>query len=512
MYRGARVYDETEPDMTILNELSAVELRDRITGGEIKSVDAAEAVFQAIAAWDPFLHAYNSTFRESTLRGAEKIDRDRAAGKKPGLLSGVPIAIKDNICTTFGTTTCSSKMLADFRSPYNASVVEKLQNAGALIVGKTNLDEFAMGSSTENSAFGPTHNPWNTRRVPGGSSGGSAAATAAGLCSAALGSDTGGSIRQPASLCGIVGLKPTYGLVSRYGLVAFASSLNQIGPLARTVADAALLLQVIAGHDPRDSTSWPEPSDDYLSELEKPFEEVRLGLPEEFTGEGVDAEVASAVRTAVEFYRAQGAKIVPVSLPHTRYGIAAYYVIAPAEAASNLARYDGVHYGHRAAHPEDLYDLYAASRAQGFGPEVQRRIMLGTYALSAGYYDAYYLRALKVRQLIKHDFDEAFQQCDFIACPTSPTVAFELGAKSGDPLRMYLCDVFTVTCNIAGIPGMNIPCGFSSDGLPIGLQLLGPIFSERRMLRLARQYEKNHDWHKRRPQPPAAEPRHKQPD
>ena len=484
------------------HDLTARELRDRIVAGGLSCEQAIQETIEAIASWDGSLHAFNCTFPDSALEQARQIDRRRADGEPLGALAGLPIAIKDNLCTTFGATTCSSKMLANFHSPYQATVVEKLLGADAVIIGKTNLDEFAMGSSTENSAFGPTCNPWNTRCVPGGSSGGSAAATAAGLCAAALGSDTGGSIRQPASLCGIVGVKPTYGLVSRYGLVAFASSLDQIGPMARTVGDAALLLQVIAGPDPRDSTSWPQPPPDYLADLEEPLEGVRLGLPREFTDERVQPEVAAAVRQAVEFYRGQGADIVPVSLPHTRYGIAAYYVIAPAEASSNLARYDGVHYGYRTAHPEDLYDLYAASRAEGFGPEVQRRIMLGTYALSSGYYDAYYLRALKIRQLIKRDFDEAFKQCDFLVGATSPTVAFELGAKRNDPLAMYLCDVFTVTCNIAGIPGLSLPCGFSAAGLPIGLQLLGPAFSEPRMLRLARQYEKHHDWHRRRPPPP----------
>ena len=488
----------------MINELSALEVRNKIASGELTAQAAAQANLSAIAQSDQHLHAYNAVFADRAMQKAQAIDQAKAAGKPQGLLAGVPIAIKDNLCTTFGATTCSSKMLQNFHSPYDATVVKKLEQAGAVILGKTNLDEFAMGSSTENSAFGPTRNPWNTQCVPGGSSGGSAAATAARLCAAALGSDTGGSIRQPASLCGIVGLKPTYGLVSRYGLVAFASSLDQIGPMTRTVEDAALLLQVIAGHDPLDSTSWPEPVPDYLSELDKPLQGVRIGLPTEFSGEGIEPEVNSAIAKAVEFYRSQGTTVVPVNLPHTKYGIAAYYVIAPAEASSNLSRYDGVHYGHRTAKPENLFDLYAASRAEGFGPEVQRRIMLGTYALSSGYYDAYYVRALRVRQLIKQDFDRAFEKCDFIACPTSPTVAFELGAKSGDPLQMYLCDVFTVTCNIAGIPGMNIPCGFSQAGLPIGLQILGPTFSEQRMLRLARMYEKNHDWHTRKPSLPQA--------
>ena len=483
----------------MINQLSALQIRNKIAAGEITASAAAEACLSAISRSDSQLHAYNAVFADRAMERAAFIDKAKAAGQSLGLLAGVPIAIKDNLCTTFGATTCSSKMLRNFHSPYDATVVNKLEAAGAVIIGKTNLDEFAMGSSTENSAFGPTRNPWNPQCVPGGSSGGSAAATAARLCAAALGSDTGGSIRQPASLCGIVGLKPTYGLVSRYGLVAFASSLDQIGPMARTVEDAALLLQVIAGHDPLDSTSWPEPVPDYLSDLDKPLQGMRIGLPAEFSGAGIEPEVSNAIAAAVEFYRSQGATVVPVNLPHTKYGIAAYYVIAPAEASSNLSRYDGVHYGHRTAKPENLFDLYAASRAEGFGPEVQRRIMLGTYALSSGYYDAYYLRALRVRHLIKRDFDQAFEKCDFIACPTSPTVAFELGAKSGDPLQMYLCDVFTVTCNIAGIPGMNIPCGFSRSGLPIGLQILGPTFSEQRMLRMARMYEKHHDWHTREP-------------
>ena len=483
----------------MLHELSALETRQRIAAGEISSRQATEAVFARIRSLEPKLHCFNSTFEDQAMARAAEIDQLRSAGKPLGPLAGVPIALKDNLCTNFGTTTCSSKMLADFHAPYNATVIEKLSAAGAVFIGKTNLDEFAMGSSTENSAFGPTRNPWNTSRVPGGSSGGSAAATAARLCAASLGSDTGGSIRQPASLCGIVGLKPTYGLVSRYGLVAFASSLDQIGPMTRTVSDAALLLQVLAGHDPLDSTSWPAEPQDYLSEIDKPLESVRIGLPEEFFEAGTDPDVLRAVNTAIDFYKSQGATVVPVKLPHTKYGIAAYYVIAPAEASSNLARYDGVHYGHRTRNASDIYDLYAGSRAEGFGPEVQRRIMLGTYALSSGYYDAYYVRALKIRTLIKHDFDEAFKQCDFIACPTSPTTAFEIGSKSGDPLQMYLCDVFTVTCNIAGIPGMNIPCGFSKERLPIGLQIFGPTFSEARMFRLARQYEKHHNWHTQTP-------------
>jgi len=483
----------------MLSDLSATQLRDAIARGEVSSVQATTTVLSAIDKLNPQLHAYNSIFPQRALEKAAAIDALRAAGQPIGALGGVPIALKDNMCTTFGRTTCSSKMLENFQSPYDATVVQKLEAAGAVILGKTNLDEFAMGSSTENSAFGPTHNPWDTQRVPGGSSGGSAAATAARLCYAALGSDTGGSIRQPAALCGLVGLKPTYGLVSRYGLVAFASSLDQIGPFTRTVEDCALLLNVIAGHDALDSTSWPAAVPDYTRDLDQPLQGLRVGLAREYMGGGTEAEVMASIQAAINFYRDQGATLVDVSLPHTQYGIAAYYIIAPAEASSNLARYDGVHYGHRTAQPQDLIDLYAASRAEGFGPEVKRRIMLGTYALSSGYYDAYYLRALKVRQLIKNDFDQAFQQCDVIACPTSPSVAFKIGEKADDPLAMYLSDVFTVTCNIAGIAGLSLPCGFSTNHLPIGMQLLGPTFSEAKLLRIARQYERAHDWHTRRP-------------
>ncbi len=486
----------TEPSTA---DLSAFELAAKIARREIKAVDAAHAYLNRVKSQDAKIHAFNEIYAEDLLAAAAMADRSLDAGEKPGPLAGVPIALKDNLCTLQGHTTCSSKMLQNFRSPYDATVVTRLKAAGALVVGKTNLDEFAMGSSTENSAFGPTRNPWNPNCVPGGSSGGSAAAVAARMCAAALGSDTGGSIRQPAALCGIVGLKPTYGRVSRYGLVAFASSLDQIGPMTRDVRDAALFLNVIAGPDTKDSTSWPQTPPDYLREIDRPPEKIRIGLPKEFLGEGLSPEVSKAIHKAVDFFRGHGAEIVEVSLPHTRYGIAAYYVIAPAEASSNLARYDGVHYGHRTAHAEDLIDLYAASRAEGFGPEVQRRIMLGTYALSSGYYDAYYLRAQKVRQLIKADFDHAFKACDVILSPTTPDVAFELGAKSGDPLAMYLCDVFTVTCNIAGIPGMSLPCGFSPSGLPIGMQLLGPLFSESVLLRLARFYETAHDWHRRKP-------------
>jgi aspartyl-tRNA(Asn)/glutamyl-tRNA(Gln) amidotransferase subunit A len=480
-----------------LANLSATELCGQLASGKVSSREATQFTLDAIARLNPTLNAYNASFAERALERADLADKQRGQG----LLAGVPISIKDNMCTPFGTTTCSSKMLKDFRAPYTATVVEKLEAAGAVILGKTNLDEFAMGSSTENSAFGPSKNPWNTRCVPGGSSGGAAAACAARMGFGGLGSDTGGSIRQPAALCGIVGLKPTYGLVSRYGLVAFASSLDQIGPMTLTVEDAARFLQVIAGPDGKDSTSWPEKVPDYLAELDTPVKGLRIGLPKEFFDvEGMEPEVKASVLAAIDWYKQQGATLVDVSLPHTKYGIAAYYIIAPAEASSNLARYDGVHYGYRTPKPDDLFDLYAASRGEGFGPEVKRRIMLGTYALSAGYADKFYLQALKVRAKIKQDFDEAFQKCDVIAGPTSPTVAFEFGSKTDNPLQMYLCDVFTVTCNIAGIPGLSLPCGFSGSGLPIGLQLLGPTFSEQTLLRTARQYEKAHEWTKRRPQ------------
>jgi aspartyl-tRNA(Asn)/glutamyl-tRNA(Gln) amidotransferase subunit A len=473
--------------------------REAIRSKKISSMELTRQALDRIEKLDPQILAFNSTYPERALQQAQDVDD----GRRTGPLAGVPIALKDNLCTSYGTTTCSSKMLENFRSPYDATVCKKLEAAGAVILGKTNLDEFAMGSSTENSAFKTTRNPWDTSRVPGGSSGGSAAALAAGMCCAALGSDTGGSIRQPAALCGIVGLKPTYGRVSRYGLVAFASSLDQIGPFAWDVPDAALLLNVISGRDPKDSTSVDQPVPDYLNDLDKPLKGVRIGIAKEYQlAGGMDPEVKTAVDAAVKQYQDLGAKIVEISLPHTEYGIAAYYVIAPCEASSNLARYDGVHFGHRTHEPvKDIIELFSKSRAEGFGDEVQRRIMIGTYALSSGYYDAYYLRALKVRAMIRRDFDQAFEKCDVILCPTSPTPAFKAGEKTGDPLQMYLCDVFTVTCNIAGIAGVSLPCGFTSGPkpLPIGLQLLGPTFGEEKLLRVARMYELATDWHNQRP-------------
>lgn len=473
--------------------------RDALRAKTISSTDLVRATFDRIAAVEPSIHAFNSLAQDRAMARAAAVDR----GEITGPLAGIPIALKDNLCTSWGTTTCSSKMLENFRAPYDATVVKKLEAAGAIIVGKTNLDEFAMGSSTENSAFGPTKNPWDLSRIPGGSSGGSAAALAAGMCLGSIGSDTGGSIRQPAALCGLVGLKPTYGRVSRYGLVAFASSLDQVGPFGRTVADVALLMNVISGHDPKDSTSVPAAVPDYLADLEKPLANLRIGIVKEYNlTTGMNAEVKAAVEAAVAKYKELGATIVDVSLPTTEYGIAAYYVIAPCEASSNLARYDGVHFGHRTKEKvNDIVELFSKSRAEGFGEEVQRRIMIGTYALSSGYYDAYYVRALQLRTLIRQDFDAAFAKCDAILCPTSPIPAFKLGEKSGDPLQMYLCDVFTVTCNIAGIAGLSIPCGFTSGEkpLPIGMQLLGPNFSEEKLLRIARMYEAATEWHKRRP-------------
>ena len=478
--------------------------RDAIRAKQISAVELTKHLLARIEKLEPMIGAYISVTADHAMTQAKLVDE----GKRQGPLAGVPIALKDNLCTTFGTTTCASKMLANFRSPYDATVVKKLDDAGAVFLGKTNLDEFAMGSSTENSAFHVTRNPWDLERVPGGSSGGSAAAVAAGTAIASLGSDTGGSIRQPAALCGIVGLKPTYGRVSRYGLVAFASSLDQIGPFGRTVADAAAMLNVISGHDPKDSTAVARDVPDYLADLDTPLKNLRIGVAKEYQldggggGGGLDPQVKSAVDAAIATYKELGATIVDVSLPHAEYGIAAYYVIAPCEASSNLARYDGVHYGHRTAEPvKDILELYSKSRAEGFGPEVQRRIMIGTYALSSGYYDAYYLSALRMRALIKRDFDNAFEKCDVILTPTSPTPAFKIGEKSTDPLAMYLVDVFTVTCNIAGIPGISIPAGPRSgaSSMPVGIQLLGPTFSEEKLLRAARMYESATDWHLRRP-------------
>ena len=446
---------------------------------------------------------------EAALAKAREVDARRQAGQPVGALAGVPIALKDVLCTRGIPTTCASRMLQEFRPPYDATVIERIAEADAIPIGKTNMDEFAMGSSTENSAFGPTSNPWDLGRIPGGSSGGSAAAVAADFAPISLGSDTGGSIRQPAALCGIVGMKPTYGRVSRYGLIAFASSLDQIGPFSHDLADTALLLKVIAGKDPRDATSVDEPVPDYSATLDTPPETLRIGLVREFFGAGLDAEVEASIREAVRVYEAAGATVREVSLPHSKYGVPAYYIVAPAECSSNLARYDGTIYGHRAedfapASPEEkkippLVRMMMASRAEGFGAEVKRRIMLGTFALSAGYADQYYNQALKVRRLIRNDFDAVFQEVDVVVGPTAPTAAFKFGEKTADPLAMYLSDIYTITANLAGIPGLSLPCGLTSTGLPIGLQLLAPAFAEDTLLRTARVFEKATDWHTRRP-------------
>ena len=476
-----------------VSEMTARELRDGIAAGRVSSVAATEAVLAVIEQREPKVGAYVSLWGERALEQAGEVDRKVAAGESVGALAGVPVALKDNMCTRYGRTMCGSKMLSNFEAPYDAHVVSLLAGADAVIVGKCNMDEFAMGSSCENSGIKQTVNPLDAARVPGGSSGGSAAAVAAGMCYAALGSDTGGSIRQPASFCGVVGLKPTYGRVSRYGLVAYGSSLDQIGPLARNVGDAAMLMNVIAGHDGRDSTSIDEgqaPVCDYTAKLDEPIEGLKIGVAKEFWDvEGLDEEVSQAVREALKAYEGMGAELVDVSLSHMKYAIAAYYVVATAEASSNLARYDGVHYGHRTAEPKDYVDVYNSSRAEGFGQEVKRRIMLGTYALSSGYYDAYYLKALKVRSLIRDDFSKAFEKVDCLMCPTSPEVAFKIGAKMDDPLTMYLSDIYTIGANLAGVPGISLPCGFSSDGLPIGLQIMTPTFTEDKLLRIARMFE-----------------------
>ncbi len=484
-----------------LLNLNCKELGDQIAAGQVKSFAATETVFEQIEKHEPSIGAYISTFKEQALAQAKQVDDKIKAGNSVGLLAGVPIAVKDNMCTTFGATTCASRILENFHAPYNAAVVEKLLAADAVIVGKTNLDEFAMGSSTENSGLKRTVNPWDLTRVPGGSSGGSAAAVAARMCFAALGSDTGGSIRQPASLCGTVGLKPTYGRISRFGLVAYGSSLDQIGPLTRTVADTALILNVIAGRDQRDSTSVSEkiaPVCDYLEKLDKPPEGLKIGVVPQLN-EGAAPDVQKAIGEALEIYTNLGAKVVEITMPHFDYSIAAYYLIATAEASSNLARYDGVHYGYRTPRPKDYIEVYSKSRAEGFGGEVKRRIMLGTYALSSGYYDAYYLKALKVRNLIRSDFTKAFESCDCIMMPVSPTTAFKIGEKIDDPLQMYLSDVYTIAANLAGVPAISIPCGFDGDNLPIGLQILTPAFTEDKLLRIARMFEKQTDWHSAKP-------------
>ena len=482
----------------MLTELTIHELGQRFRQGELTPSEAARAYLARIEAVDRKVGAYLTVTRERALAQAAEADARFRAGSSRGPLDGVPIAVKDVLCTRGIRTTCGSKILEHFVPPYDATAVARLRDAGAVLLGKLNMDEFAMGSSTENSAFFPTKNPWDLTRVPGGSSGGSAAAVAADLAAAALGTDTGGSIRQPAAFCGDVGLKPTYGRVSRYGLVAFASSLDQIGPLTKDVEDAALVLQAIAGHDPMDSTSVDLPVPDYRAELGKGAEGLRIGIPAEYFIEGLDSEVEAAVRAAIRVLEQLGARTEPVSLPHTEYGLAAYYLIAPAEASSNLARYDGVKYGLRVAKTRDVVEMYSKTRAAGFGAEVRRRVMLGTYALSAGYYDAYYGRAQRVRTLVRRDFVEAFARVDLIAAPTTPGVAFKFGEKE-DPLQMYLNDVFTIPVNLAGLPGLSVPAGFTMSGLPVGLQLIGRAFDEAPLLRAAHAYERATTWRERRP-------------
>ncbi len=465
--------------------------------GEVSSKEIVDSVYGRIDAVEDKVRAYITLTREEAFRMADSAGKEIAAGRKKPL-SGIPVAIKDNMCTKGIKTTCASKILRDFVPPYESTVTAMLIESGYVLAGKTNLDEFAMGSSTENSGFFTTRNPWDTERIPGGSSGGSAAAVAAGECIAALGSDTGGSIRQPASLCGVVGLKPTYGRVSRYGLVAFASSLDQIGPITKNVADAAILMNVISGRDPLDSTSAPVEVPDFTSVIGRDIKGLRIGIPKEYFIEGMDPEINTAVKEAIKKFESLGAVPVEVSLPHTDYAVATYYILATSEASSNLARYDGVKYGSR-VEGKDLMEMYMNSRAKGFGPEVKRRIMLGTYTLSSGYYDAYYRKGQQVRTLIKNDFEKAFREVDVIVTPTSPTPAFKIGEKSADPLQMYLADIFTISVNLAGVPGISIPCGFTSGNLPIGMQLIGRHFAEETILKASYAYEQSTEWHRRRP-------------
>ncbi|MEO7599539.1 MAG: Asp-tRNA(Asn)/Glu-tRNA(Gln) amidotransferase subunit GatA [Opitutus sp.] len=479
--------------MSELHYQSITELATALEAKALSSVELTQAVIARTKAVDARVRAFNSFDEADALVQATASDARRAAGQSSGALEGIPIGFKDVIAVDGQPLTASSKMLAEFVSPYDATVTTKLKQAGAVCWGRLNLDEFAMGSSTENSAFGPTSNPWDLTRVPGGSSGGSAAALAAGEAIATLGSDTGGSIRQPAALCGVVGLKPTYGLISRYGLIAFASSLDQMGPFTRTVEDAAIMLGAMAGHDERDSTSFKAEIPDYRAELAQRKGPWRLGIPKEYFAEGLDPEIGAAVEKAVAFYKARGCEIKEISLPNTQYCLDTYYIIATAEASSNLARYDGIRYGHRSTAARDVVDLYFQSRAEGFGAEVKRRIILGTYVLSSGYYDAFYLRAQKVRTLIRQDFLNAYKEVDALITPTSPIPAFKIGEKS-DPLAMYLCDIYTIGVNLAGLPAISVPCGFTGSGLPIGMQLIGQPFQEASLLAIAHAYERGHDW------------------
>jgi aspartyl-tRNA(Asn)/glutamyl-tRNA(Gln) amidotransferase subunit A len=475
------------------------ELHQQLVRKERTATEITQAALERIRQLEPKLHSFLAITADHALAQAQLVDNQLAAGEKIGLLAGIPIGIKDNLCTKGIRTTCGSHILENFLPPYESTVTQKLSEMGAVMVGKTNLDEFAMGSSTENSAYQVTANPWDITRVPGGSSGGSAAAVAADECVVALGSDTGGSIRQPASLCGVVGMKPTYGLVSRFGLVAYASSLDQIGPFGRTVEDAAILLGAIAGHDSKDSTSLKVPIPDYTQSLIPDLKGKRVGVITETFGDGLESVVADAVRQAIEQLKALGAEIQEISCPRFRYGLPTYYVIAPSEASANLARYDGVKYGFRAEEAESLLSMYTQTRAKGFGAEVKRRIMIGTYALSAGYYDAYYLKAQKVRTLIKQDFEKAFESVDVLVCPTAPSTAFKAGEKTADPLSMYLSDLMTIPVNLAGLPGLSLPCGFDAQGLPIGLQIIGNVLREDLVIQTAYAYEQATEWHLRSP-------------
>ncbi len=503
---------------------TAIELLRGLESRDFTSVEVIQAYLDRICAVDEQVGAFLRVDEDRALKQAANVDARRAQGKPVGRLAGLPVAVKDVLCDKDQLTTCALRMLASFRPPYDGTVVAKLKAADAVLIGRTNMDEFAMGGSTENSAFQLTHNPWDLERTPGGSSGGAAACVAARMAPLSIGTDTGGSIRQPAGLCGVVGMKPTYGRVSRYGLVAFASSLDQVGPLAQTVEDAALLMSAIAGHDARDSTSLNLPAPEFTTTVNQPIKGLRIGWAREHFAAGLDREVEGSVRAALKVYELLGAKIEEISLPHGKYAVAVYYVIAPSEASSNLARYDGVHFGYRTDEPAMLAELaaerkrleaardqsavdnldtalvrmYRRTRAEGFGPEVKRRIMLGTYALSAGYYDAYYLKALKVRRLIRQDFDRAFAKVDVIAGPITAAPAFKLGEMAGDPLSMYLVDLYTVSANLAGIPGLCLPCGRTKSGLPIGLQLQAPALEEERLLRSARMYEQATEWHKQR--------------
>ena len=475
--------------MKKITELTLCELKKLYEKKEVKPSEVVSSLLEKINSEDKKLHSYLFV-NEKAIEEAKIVDEKIAKGERLKELEGIPVAIKDNICTKNIPTTCASKILENFVPPYDATVIKKLKEKGAIIIGKTNMDEFAFGSSTENSAFGPTKNPLDKTRVPGGSSGGSASATGANLCFASLGSDTGGSIRQPASFCGVVGMKPTYGRVSRYGLIAFASSLDQIGPITKDVSDCALLLKIISGKDVMDSTSIDTPVADYPSFLKDDVENIKVGIPEEYFVKGIDNEIKEKIENLFKELEGMGVKLEKISLPHTEYGIAVYYIIATAEASSNLARFDGVKYGYRSTNYTDLVDMYKRTRGEGFGEEVKRRIILGTYVLSAGYYDAYYLKGQKVRTLIKKDFENAFEKVDLILTPTTPELPFKLGEKKDDPLKMYLSDIFTVNVNLSGLPGMSIPAGFSSNGLPIGLQIIGPYFKEEKIIQFSYTIEK----------------------